>query len=94
MWELPNLEGDLTEQQILEWLAVQKLTAKNMEKITHGKQPLKHIFTHIEWHMMCWIVNCESVNKDNRFTWVTAKQLENDIALPTAFKKVYQKTNL
>ena len=52
---------------------------------------LKHIFTHIEWHMTCWNVKCESVANDNGYTWVTAMQLENDIALPTAFKKVYEK---
>ena len=94
MWELPNSEGDLAEQQILEWLAAQQIVVKNIEKMVQGRQPLKHIFTHIEWHMTCWIINCESVKKGNQFTWVTAKQLENDIALPTAFKKVYQKANL
>ena len=92
MWELPNLEGTLTKQQILEWLAEQKIAVKNIEKMVHGKQPLKHIFTHIEWHMTCWIINCENVNKDSGFTWVTMGQLENDIALPTAFKKVYRKS--
>lgn len=92
MWELPNLEGNPTKQQILELLAKQEIAVKDIEKMTHGKQPLKHIFTHIEWHMTCWIVTCESINKDSGFTWVTTEQLENDIAFPTAFKKVYQKS--
>ena len=89
MRELPNLEENLTKQQILEWLAEQKIAVKNIEKMGHGKQPLKHIFTHIEWHMTCWIVTCENIEENSSFTWVTANQLENDIALPTAFKKVY-----
>lgn len=92
MWELPNLEGNLTKQQILEWLEEQRIAVKNIDKMVFGKQPLKHIFTHIEWHMTCWMINCENIEKNSSFTWVTAKQLENDIALPTAFKKVYQKS--
>ena len=94
MWELPNLDGNLTKQQILGWLAEQEIAVKDIEKMVHGKQSLKHIFTHIEWHMTCWIVTCENAEKNNRFTWVTERELENDIALPSAFKKVYQKSIL
>jgi A/G-specific adenine glycosylase len=45
----------------------------------------KHIFTHVEWHMVCYYLECESENA--QFTWVNADALQNEIALPTAFKK-------
>lgn len=93
MWEMPNLDGNLTKTQILGWLAEQEIAVKDIEKMVHGKQPLKHIFTHIEWHMSCWIVTCGNTEKNNCFTWVTKRELENDIALPSAFKKVYLKSN-
>jgi len=93
MWELPNLEGNLTKEQICEWLNKQEITVKTIEKAVHCKQPLKHIFTHIEWHMVCWIIDCECAKRDDSFTWVTTSQLENEIALPTAFKKVYREIN-
>ncbi len=91
MWELPNLDGKLTKEQILQWLSEQKFTVKEIQKMADTGKALKHIFTHIEWHMTCWRIKCESVANENGFTWVTAMQLENEIALPTAFKKVYQK---
>lgn len=91
MWELPNFNGKLTKAQIFEWLADRKLAVKELRKPTDEKCQMKHIFTHIEWHMVYWICVCESVEEDNCFTWVTPEQLEAEIALPTAFKKVYEK---
>lgn len=94
MWEFPNLEGNLTKQQVFAWLEEQKIAVINTDEMVCGKQPLKHIFTHIEWHMTYWIVTCENINRDSGFKWVTTEQLENEIALPTAFKKVYEKSIL
>lgn len=91
MWELPNLDGDLIKAQVLQWLLEQEFVIKEIQKMEDKKKSLKHIFTHIEWHMTCWIVTCESVAQENGFTWVTAEQLEHEIALPTAFKKVYER---
>ncbi len=91
MWEFPNLECILTRQEILQWLSNKNVTVKEMSGYGTQEQQIKHIFTHIEWHMTYWIVDCETVGEDNGFIWVTAQQLENEIALPTAFKKVYKK---
>lgn len=90
MWELPNLDGILTKQEILQWLLEKRLAIKDISRPVSAKQEIKHIFTHIEWHMACWVADCEVMGEDDGFTWVTAGQLENDIALPTAFKKVYE----
>lgn len=90
MWELPNQDGNLTRQEILQWLADKKIVLKDIRKPDHDKGKKKHIFTHIEWHMEYWILACESVEKDSGFTWVTREQLETEVALPTAFKKVYE----
>lgn len=90
MWELPNLDGNLEKQQIFEWLADKKLAVKEFRRPDGAKKLVKHIFTHIEWHMVYWIVECEPVEEDDGFTWVTQEQLEAEIALPTAFKKVYE----
>ena len=45
----------------------------------------KHIFTHVEWHMVCYYLVCETEN--DLFTWVDNIMLESEIALPTAFKR-------
>lgn len=90
MWELPNLDGIPTKNCILEWLADKKLVIKELRRPAGEKTQLKHVFTHIEWHMTYWLGECESVEEDSSFTWVTQEQLEAEIALPTAFKKVYE----
>lgn len=90
MWELPNIDGTLEELQVCEWLAARSIAVSKVRLPESGKRPLKHIFTHIEWHMACWVVTCENEGSDNGLTWVTAVELEQEIALPSAFKKVYQ----
>ncbi len=87
MWEFPNMEGILTRQEILQWLSDKHLDVKSIG----CKQQIKHIFTHIEWHMAYWVVDCGTAGEDSSLTWVTARQLEHEIALPTAFKKIYEK---
>lgn len=91
MWEFPNMEGILTRQEILQWLSDKCLTVKSISCPAGQKQQMKHIFTHIEWHMAYWIVDCGTVGTDSSLTWVTTRQLEHEIALPTAFKKIYKK---
>ena len=81
LWEFPNAEGHLSPEEVAAWCTERELTAK---AITEGT-PRKHIFTHIEWHMTCYRVTCPTPAGD--FTWATFAQLENEISLPTAFRK-------
>ena len=87
MWELPNMDGTLGEQEICAWLA--RRACGGETPVRAGRQ-LKHIFTHVEWHMACWFVNCANEGDDAGITWATAAQLKDAFALPTAFRKVYQ----
>ena len=96
MWELPNVDGNLTKAQALDWLAEKGFVVKDIRKILDGKKQFRHIFTHIEWHMTCRTAACEAVAKDSDLTWVSVSQLEAEIALPTAFRnvlKAYLKSN-
>lgn len=86
MWELPNLNGKQTVEEIIKWLADKKITVQSANKLKEKK----HIFSHIEWHMESFVILCESVEEDNGFYWVTRKELQEDIALPTAFQKIYK----
>ncbi|MEG1656563.1 MAG: A/G-specific adenine glycosylase [Christensenellaceae bacterium] len=80
MWEFPNVSGLLTQvqlEQVLEqWQIKPKTIIQSMDK--------KHVFTHIEWEMSSYLVLCKEKNGD--FLWVTKRQLEEEFALPTAFK--------
>lgn len=82
MWEFPNVEGRLSAGQAEEWLKEQGIAARSFCELP----PKKHIFTHIEWRMTCFSVQCVRMN--NPFIWVDEQALERDVALPTAFKKL------
>lgn len=81
LWKLPNVEQKMKSDEIKSWLQQQKLEPTSIEK----KKKVKHIFTHIEWHMQCYEIIC--VSKNGEYEWVSEKALEEKIALPTAYKK-------
>ncbi|MBQ4093821.1 MAG: A/G-specific adenine glycosylase, partial [Oscillospiraceae bacterium] len=81
MWQLPCFDGCLTEAAIrenLQQLSVQ-IESLNMHSIK------KHIFTHVEWQMYCFVAEVSS--EHGAFTWVTPQQLQAEYALPSAFKQ-------
>lgn len=91
MWELPNIDGYKTTEELLQWFVNQGIAIRDIKKPQDTKNEVKHIFTHIEWHMQYWIVSCEAVTEENDFTWVAKEQIKTQIALPTAFRKVYDR---
>ena len=86
MWEFPNVDKTLSKKEVKEWLLQQEIMTAKIQAAFKKK----HIFSHIEWHMNCFIVLCDSKGNNNNLKWVSRKQLEEEIALPTAFKKIYK----
>ena len=76
LWELPNFEGKLGLQQVLDEL--QNVT--EIEKTVHKK----HVFTHIQWNMTGFYIRLRE--EDPRYLWFS----EDKPALPTAFKQFLQ----
>ena len=85
LWEFPNVEGFLTEQEVLLALKEMGIEMETLQKT--GKA--NHIFTHIEWQMQIYRGKCTSKGK-NDFRWVTEEELLGEVALPTAFKKTWK----
>ncbi len=82
LWELPNCAGFLTEAE-----AAAQAEAWNCKPSALQKQgKFTHIFTHIEWEMQCWLVDCAAAPQD--FVWADGEQLEKEYSLPTAFRKI------
>ena len=48
-----------------------------------------HIFTHIEWHMHAFLLDCAAT--PDAFTWATKEELESTFALPSAFRPCVEK---
>ena len=83
LWEFPNIEGHLSyeesEKRLREWgiIPCHIIPMKNS----------KHIFTHLEWHMIGYFVEVQSSQEENSFNWATREKIKKQYAIPTAFKE-------
>ena len=84
LWEFPNLEGLLSPQQALERLEEWGLHPRDIQKIIHRK----HVFTHIIWQMQGVYASVEEPREG--FTWMTPEEIEEQAALPTAFRLFWE----
>ena len=80
LWEFPNIPGKLTAQQIVDELENMGVRLKEIKAVVERK----HIFTHIQWDMSG--VYLDAVEPNGSFKWLTAEQINTQIALPTAFR--------
>ena len=78
LWGFPMAKGHLTEDEVRE----QTAAWEPLSFTPLGKS--KHIFTHIEWHMTGYLVECQKITSD--FFWFTNKEIDDQYSIPTAFK--------
>lgn len=81
-WEIPNCKGHLSKEEAIAQAKVWGCQPKACKE----EDLKKHIFSHVEWTMKVFSFSCEL--KPVCFEWVTSEQLEKEISLPTAFRKV------
>lgn len=77
LWELPNRSGHMDESAVRAWCARKGLAPRSITPCGESV----HIFSHIEWHMTGFAVDCGTEAPD--FEW-TANV--DGYALPTAFR--------
>ena len=83
MYELPNLEGCLGENEVLEWIRKQGLSPVRILRLAGAK----HIFSHVEWQMTGYAVSLEEtehMDRDGLF-FTDAKETEEKYPIPAAF---------
>ena len=81
LWELPNLAGKIDERGVLETASGWGLDPVGQP----ASYRCRHIFTHVEWRMTCYALDCRS--RSTNFVWATGDELEKRFALPTAFRR-------
>lgn len=83
MYEFPNLDGFLSEKQILAYVEEQNLVPIRIKKI----EDAKHIFSHIEWQMQGYSVLVEGTVKENKkeFLFINREEALQDYPIPSAF---------
>ena len=83
MYELPNLEGCLGENEVLEWIRKQGLSPLRILPLAGAK----HIFSHVEWQMTGYAVSLEEtehMDRDGLF-FTDAKETEEKYPIPASF---------
>lgn len=93
MWEFPMFAGHLSEAELSQFLGQSGIAFERIERIA----AVKHIFTHIEWHMEGFLVRVTSdfttdISSDVALIrrerhWCGMEKLKRDYPVPTAFKK-------
>jgi A/G-specific adenine glycosylase len=80
LWEFPSKSGALSAQEAAACIP------GSVSCTPCGEAA--HVFTHVEWHMCGYVIDCAEMLPDCR--WVTAAQLRDRYSVPTALR-YYQK---
>ena len=80
LWEFPNAEGHLTEEEAIRQVSGWGLQAEDI--VSCGEA--KHIFTHVEWQMTGYLVSC--AEEGAGFQWCSTEEIDRLYSLPTAFR--------
>ena len=81
LWQFPNVDGHLSEEEALRWAEEQNLAPRELERQINRH----HIFTHIRWEMRGWYLSVDRCGE--QFVWKTLKEIDEQAALPTAFRR-------
>jgi A/G-specific adenine glycosylase len=101
LWEFPNFDGVLSEDEMRQILDASCLNISSLVKLKGAR----HVFTHIEWDMTGYLAVVKgsppgqasavmetdsSCNNALDFQWIDIKLMDEKLALPAAFKSYYQ----
>lgn len=82
LWQLPSLSRHLNEREVLGYAREIGLDPVHISRLDDAK----HIFTHLEWHMICYkLILSDMSDIPEGWKLVTADELKSKYALPTAF---------
>lgn len=109
LYELPNTEGYLSEQEALEYIKRQGYTPIRIQPACEAK----HIFSHVEWHMKGYVVfiqaqefatgvnqGCDKTKINNAseamqdWLFMDVEETKQNFAIPSAFVKYTEYLNM
>ncbi len=86
LYEFPNTEGHLGQEEALKYLESSGYSPIRIREIGTAK----HIFSHVEWHMIGYQVYVEhleeTAEKKQDTFFVDVEYAKNEIAIPSAFR--------
>ena len=84
LYEFPNLEGHLTEAEIVAYCKEIGLAPLRIQKLEDGK----HIFSHVEWHMIGYRVRVDELEKScaENMLFIHPEKIQEEYPIPAAFE--------
>lgn len=88
LWEFPSQEGRLGSEELSAYLAEWNAGGEEVELLGKGK----HIFSHIEWHMLGYLVHLNRIPEALAGErWVSVEELRDHYSIPSAFQCYYKR---
>lgn len=92
LYELPNVDGQLTAEEAIEY-------SKSIGLMPVRIQPLgqaKHIFSHVEWQMTGYSIRVDELEKSctENMLFIHPEDVENEFPIPAAFEKYTKYVNV
>lgn len=84
LWEFPTVNCGQQLHGVDKILDKWSESSENVDKIGKGK----HIFSHIEWHVMAYYVLLREKLEEDDLVWVSKEELKENYAVPSAYEFV------
>jgi len=85
LYELPNVDQFYQQDEAVSFLKEKNYAVRNIAFLGN----FKHIFTHLEWHMVCYVVHLDAIVQN--YSFVSFEEIHEKYSLPTAYRKIFQK---
>ncbi len=82
LYELPNVDRKMSQKEVLAYLKEHGLEALKVSELDSAK----HIFSHIEWHMISYQITLDDFFDTEEYLWADLKDLNEKYAIPSAFQ--------
>lgn len=82
MYEFPNVEGTLSEEEALSLVSKMELVPVRIQKIPDAK----HVFSHVEWHMTGYAIRVAALEEEQeQLLFVDPEDTKEQYPIPAAF---------
>ena len=85
LYELPGLEGHLSQEEVLEYSRSIGLAPLRIQPLGEAR----HIFSHVEWHMIGYQIQVDELEKSCSadMIFARAEEIQKRYPIPAAFEK-------
>ena len=84
LWQFPDAPGAIEVSSAMDLVEGWGIQVKDVRR----QLDRKHIFTHIIWNMRGFYMEVKT--KSDKFAWFSAEEIEENAALPTAYRQFWE----